>query len=363
MLLKGIDSIEFGLEIDCYASEMHSFLEKFKKHKEDAQNNKFEQKINLGGIEFIIHPTGQKFYSYRLTCKDFMIAFADTELPNNSPVHVRLLSSFIWSFGLKEAVNSFMNWFKSFSVTVSDNKLSRVDTCLDTDEIRFLQSDANDIVARARCKTEHFVNEEYTEGRVFSGLTIGRGDPLLARIYNKTLEIKKSGKTWFKDIWIENGWIENKDVWRVEFQLRRAVLKELGIFNIDNFLNKQNELWSYLTENWLSLRTINNQNVSRSKVKRKWRIVQKADFDYQPNPLIRNKIKLGNLQCLLDQAAGLMMSVASLSDHNSIEETSNLLKSWFEIKMSSKNVTFDEEKMRRQNQFLNILREVKGAKN
>ena len=48
------------------------------------------------------------------------------------------------------------------------------------------------VVTRARGKVNHFVNDEYYNGSEFSGFTIGRGDPLLARIYNKTLEVKKS---------------------------------------------------------------------------------------------------------------------------------------------------------------------------
>ncbi len=50
------------------------------------------------------------------------------------------------------------------------------------------------VVTRARGKVNHFVNDEYYNGSEFSGFTIGRGDPLLARIYNKTLEVKKISK-------------------------------------------------------------------------------------------------------------------------------------------------------------------------
>jgi len=353
LLLRGIDSLEFGLEIDRYELAMEPFLETFKKLKEEAQMNRKEQSIRIGGIEFAIHPTGQKFYAYRLTCKDFLIAFMDKEMPNNAPVHIRFLSSYLWSFGLQDALSNFMEWFSYFSVKVTKNKLSRIDTCVDSDEIRFVQNDVKNVVTRAKCKTEHFVNEEYIEGLVFSGLTVGRGNPLLARIYNKSLEINKSGKVWFHQIWLEHDWDKNNEVWRVEFQIRRPALKELGITSCEDFLQKQNELWSYLTENWLSLRSRTDQNVTRMKVKRKWRLVQQAGMDYQPSPLIRKKIKEGNIQRLLDQAAGLMMSIASVSDHNNIEETTELLNSWFELKLISKDKTFEVEKERRRHEFMN----------
>src|SRR2546421_4743887 len=39
--------------------------------------------------------------------------------------------------------------------------------------------------------------------------------PISCSIYNKTLEIKqKSGKTWFYDLWRNNGWDEEASVWR-----------------------------------------------------------------------------------------------------------------------------------------------------
>ena len=47
---------------------------------------------------------------------------------------------------------------------------------------------------------------------------------MLARIYNKSEEIKTTGKEWFKTIWLDNGWEGKKDVWRIEFQLRRKAL-------------------------------------------------------------------------------------------------------------------------------------------
>jgi len=45
------------------------------------------------------------------------------------------------------------------------------------------------------------------DGSKFTGFSIGRGQPLLARIYDKSREIKQSGKIWFEQIWHDNGWI------------------------------------------------------------------------------------------------------------------------------------------------------------
>ena len=45
------------------------------------------------------------------------------------------------------------------------------------------------------------------------------------RIYDKVAEImQQSEKHWFYDLWGQN-----KDVWRVEFQVRRPHLKKVGV--------------------------------------------------------------------------------------------------------------------------------------
>lgn len=170
-------------------------------------------------------------------------------------------------------------------------------------------TDIRGVISRAKSKAKHFVSDEFSIGKKFSGFTIGRGGPLLARIYNKSLEITKSSKTWFKDIWLENGWNEVKDVWRVEFQKRRRVLKEFSISNIDDLQEKEKGLWAYLTECWLVLKKPSADNVSRWSLTPKWQLVQSAgDINITASPLVREAVKQGNTQRLLDQAVGIMMS-------------------------------------------------------
>ncbi|WP_246314782.1 replication initiation factor domain-containing protein [Paenibacillus foliorum] len=352
LLLKGFDTLEFGLDFENYNSSFESFILEFRKLKDFAQMMGIEQSVPLGDMLLTVHRNGQRFYAYKLSCKDFSIAFAESEMKSNSPIFVRFMSSYIWSYGHKKAYDHFMNWFKCFGVKPISNRLSRADICADTDQFQFIQNDVKGVVTRAKSKTEHFVNEEYTNGRKFSGFTVGRGNPMMARIYNKSLEIKKSGKTWFNDVWNENDWNSKNEVWRVEFQLRREVLKELTIDNIEQLFKKIDELWVYLTVDWLTIRQPSSDNVSRWKIKRKWKHIQKADLAYEPTPLIRESVKQGNLKQLLDQAAGLMMSVASISDHESITNTSDVIKSWFEVNLLKKNTTFEVEKDRRKTRFL-----------
>lgn len=352
LILKAIDTIELGLIVEDYQTAFSTYLEQFEKLKKAAQESMDIQTISIGNLVLTVERTGIPFYTYKLTSKDFSICFVKTEMNSNPPIVVKFFSEYLWSYGCKQAYQNFLNWFSNFDAILLTNKLSRTDICVDTDEVVFKQIDSKGVVSRARKKEERFVPSEFSEGREFSGLKIGARGSLHCRIYNKLIELTVSGKTWFKQIWQENGWDESKVVWRVEFEIRRHILKQFAINTIEELLQKEDRLWAYLTGEWLSIRQPSKDNVSRWKVKRKWKIIESAGLNYQPSPLVRKVIKQGNLLQLLNQTAGLMLSVAALSKHDNIEDTSKVIQSWVEVKLSHKNSTFNQEMHLRRDRYL-----------
>jgi hypothetical protein len=81
------------------------------------------------------------------------------------------------------------------------------------------------------------------------------------------LEIhSKSNKVYFFPIWKEYGWDGVSDVWRMEFQFRRAPLRELGINRVSDLVDQTNALWEYATSNWLRLATPSPTD----KTKKRW---------------------------------------------------------------------------------------------
>ena len=59
------------------------------------------------------------------------------------------------------------------------------------------------------------------------------------RLYNKTLEIEKSGKEYFFPLWKEGGWDDESTVWRLEYQFKREVLNEIGIRTVQDLQDKK----------------------------------------------------------------------------------------------------------------------------
>jgi hypothetical protein len=91
------------------------------------------------------------------------------------------------------------------------------------------------------------------------------GSDLYSRFYNKSLEIKRSGKSYMKDVWRSNScdWDGEQDVWRGEFSLSGDFLREMQVMSKgDNpqlldcrdyyqFQDCLPEIWGYLTQKWL----------------------------------------------------------------------------------------------------------------
>jgi hypothetical protein len=66
-------------------------------------------------------------------------------------------------------------------------------------------------------------NEAFTTGDRLTGLMFGR-DALVARLYDKSQEIRQRGVSWLPDLWGVDG--RSEPAWRLEFQFRRKVLIE-----------------------------------------------------------------------------------------------------------------------------------------
>lgn len=353
MLIKGIDTLEFGIEVIDYLIEFRSMLDVFSLHKQLAQESNKDVILEINGINFTVSRTGIKFYQYSLSCNDFFIYFMDKSITTNSPIKVKFLASYIWSYGYKKAIENFMTWFNHFGLKLVQTKLSRIDICVDSDEFIFTKEDLKGVITRARDYKNHYVDTEYFNGRQFSGFSIGSGNPIIARIYNKTLEIKKSQKLWFQQVWKNNEWKTDNEVWRTEFQLRRPVLKEFNINSLDDISYKLNGLWLYLTQEWLTLRIAqNDSNTSRWPVNDKWIKIQQADINQTDSILVRKKVKNGNSEQLLNQIGGLLITLGALNDHHKIEHTLELSRNWIVSKLLSKNLSFEQEVNERKNRFI-----------
>lgn len=360
MIIQGIDTIEFGIDIANYNKDFEKILLDLCVSKEKAQQNFGKDNFIIGNINFIIKGKGQGLYAYKLECDDFHICFMSKSIENVSPIYVKFISGFLWKYGYKEAFEIFINWFNNtFKSHIIGNRVSRLDICLDIDEIEFVPNDVNNFFSKARkrevCypKINECIDSINFNGRNFTGFVIGKGSPLLCRIYDKTLEIINSSKEWFKEIWIENNWNQNNTIWRIEFQIRRKILKELKISNVYDIEDNVEGIWAYLTQKWITLRIIDlNKNVSRYKIDDRWIKVQKVNREYTSSSAIREKIRYGNLDKLLDQCCGIFTTIGALKNEEKTRDVYLVLIEHMQHKNKKKNTTFKEEVEKRKNRFI-----------
>jgi hypothetical protein len=151
--------------------------------------------------------------------------------------------------------------------------------------------------------------QQHGYGRQLSGFTFGKGD-LLARVYNKSLEIAISGHAWPEMLW-QRGDAE-QPVWRIEFQYRRPVLGAMGLNGMDDVVRHRQGLWDYGAR-WLTLRTrLADTNRARWPLAHAWAQLAEASIGGSAVPLIRERIRNANLQRLTQGLVGYGSSLEAM---------------------------------------------------
>ena len=91
---------------------------------------------------------------------------------------------------------------------------------------------------------------QHMNGDLLETFYVGeKTSPLQMRLYNKSVKIKKDGS---EERWLLIWFTEDpENVWRIEFQIRRAVLKQFRINTIDDLQKQKADLWKYVTGEWI----------------------------------------------------------------------------------------------------------------
>jgi hypothetical protein len=118
----------------------------------------------------------------------------------------------------------------------------------------------------------------------FTGISFGKRT-LVARIYDKTVEIATSHKDWLPEVWSRSAcYRAGAPVWRIEFQLRREALTSRARSSDGARLDTWEQvrsaigtLWQGLTSSWISLR-LPRTGKTRRRYARAWRPIIDEPF-------------------------------------------------------------------------------------
>jgi hypothetical protein len=208
--------------------------------------------------------------------------YAAQNLPS---VGVELRALYLWQKGAHEAARQAQAVADALTqppLTGEETlRVSRIDLAVDFQGWLPSLVDEERFVTRAADRAMH------KQRRAFTGFMFGRG-VLAARLYDKTLEIQRSGKAWFREVWARSpAYDPSAPVWRLEFQVKREALRAMKVKATDgdpvaidtweDALARVGALWRLMSSRWLALR-LPRTRTTRQRLAPEWETLHACGF-------------------------------------------------------------------------------------
>jgi len=271
VLAVGVDSLYLDMGVRWRRDAWQKLVPELEQRRQEAANT--TGILLRAGDELVIFPQGKApNYRWHLQHPLGHLFLANQQEPVSQAgnVYVSIASQAIWKYGLRGAVQLVVSQIGRLGGYVRASKPSRCDVCVDLHipgglTEAFLQSHRVSVSDKNQGIRERDDLETYYVG--------AKSSPIMLRIYNKGVEVAKSNKLWFLDVW---GKESPEDIWRVEFEIRRDVLRQFSIDTLPELYTKLPGIWEYLTTHWFSLRRHDNAHISRRSTHPFWQTIQQA---------------------------------------------------------------------------------------
>lgn len=342
-LLCGVDSLDLGLYVD-WPVHWPLISERLQNFKEQAAGKKGLIDQTPDGRQFLHCPSSKPpRYRFHLQFPEYHIFIAITNHAETWPnVYLSFNSEALWALGVQKAVDLVTHDLSHFGAKVNRIQPSRVDLNVDY----YIPGDLTlDFLMQHKVCRSRGVSH-YADDTILETFYAGApGGDIRLRIYDKGKEIAKKGKLWFLPLWGK----ESPDcIWRIEFQIRRPVLKDFGINTLENLLDDIGGLWTYLTGDWFSLREQDNEQQNRRTVLPWWEDVQDAGYELGPSIKLNRQPKgemLASVEWYVSHISGCLASYAAklgIEDFNDAVNhlCNDICQYWF-------NKNFKEELVKR----------------
>jgi len=289
----------------------------------------------VGGHELTVGWGGWDNYRFRLDAPGRALIGLVSSGSGFPDVRVQPRAEFLHAVGPR----GVLAWVYDVVATLGLNvawKVSRLDLFADFHGLNLSAESRWDFVCRGKRR------KTFEDGEELETLYFGSGKPLMARIYDKTKESAAKGTDWWARRWGAL-YVPGQTVWRVEFQVERAYLKDVGLSTPEQVLDAAARLWDKLTSDWLTLRTPSeDSNRSRWPIAAAWEVVRSATFagsELGPE-LVRAGQRRGDLRRLTPQIVGNLSSLAALTGVRDVAELVDLLPSFLVRDAHERGVDF-----------------------
>ncbi len=241
-LLTGVDTIQCAYYLQPIGRGRIEFeLLGIERERVRTSKKKDPAAIRLGNQEFLLHGSGSgSGYPFVMTNSKFRIEFGER---NDPSFFVTFQSQALWREAASVLHVEFLSWAKSVGwVPYKEESLSRVDFSFDY-QLPVLDFDESNFLSRSN------KDSKYRENGKLQSLSFGK-DNVVMRFYDKVAEIdQQSNKVWFYELWEEK-----KDIWRIEWQVRKDKLRYFGIRTLHDLDEFKGDLLLYLASEHDSLR-------------------------------------------------------------------------------------------------------------
>jgi hypothetical protein len=248
VLRQGIDSLYLSFPGQL-KSDREIELSELRRLAQSADDSKKALAVlDLDGHQFEVSDRGWGKFKYVLQDSYQLIKVASSSAKSLPLATTQVSANWLAMENVPQIIEETASIISELGQLEDQAQVSRADIFVDFVAPYGLHDwDENAWVTRALQKSR------YSIGNIPTGWMIGAGGIRSARLYDKTKEIKKSGKEYLKTLWAENGWDGECPVYRLEFQLKREALREHDAATPDKLLSRLGVLWEYATQEWLRL--------------------------------------------------------------------------------------------------------------
>ncbi|MBO0687724.1 MAG: hypothetical protein J2P45_31635 [Candidatus Dormibacteraeota bacterium] len=301
---------------------------------------------------FLLRPYGWRGYAYWLSSPDLELMLGRSE--RFPAAVVQLHAAYLHSVGVDWALE-FVELLLRHDVFSGPYELlvSRLDLYADLQGWAPVLEDLHRFIGYGRNRRAFGErHESFIRGHRLTGLMFGR-DALVARLYDKTLEIRQRGVSWLPDLWGPGS--DGEPIWRLEFQYRREALVEFNLRGVPETLASLQDLWRYATSDWLSLRTPTpNRQRTRWPLDSVWEEVQAVEIVPSSTGAVRRRLQQASLQRIVLGLWGYLTALGALRQRPDLEASIAELRRQLERHMEERDRSFPAEVARKRARYLGV---------
>lgn len=261
----GIDTLYFFVQTnenydDLYLEILDQLEEaKGKFQKKEIQFENKDLIISIHDIQLNFLGKKEGFYWFRDLNEYFRIGFKSCyENRGLNDIRVQLQCNGIYVIGINSILKLLKDFLKGY---IGDYMpITRVDlNCFIQHDLSFIKKD----MFSTRKRNYSTINE-IGDANTTQTIYIGK-EPYKLRLYNKSLELKKSKKfDLMNEYFLNKGFTEDETVFNIEFQMHRTHLRQYSIETIDELLSNARKLFQQAMED---IRLLDTSKVTQERLK------------------------------------------------------------------------------------------------